>query len=266
MSDIDQNIIKTENLGIGYRRYEVARGINVGLPERRVTALIGRNGAGKSTLLKTLSGLLAPLKGEVKIDGKNLEGITRKKLAHKIAVVTSDSTMADGLTVRELVGLGRIPYTGRFGRLTSEDEQIVEESIRMVGIGSKRKTFVGELSDGERQKAMIARGLAQGAPIMMMDEPFSFLDVSSRLEILDLLLRIAEDDGKTILFSTHEVTQALRMVENVWMFVKNESTETVISGTPEILIENGYVDRLFDSRRVTYDRGIKDFVIRKGKD
>lgn len=254
-------LLSAENLSIGYKHEVIAANINVTLPAGVVTAMIGRNGTGKSTLIKTLTGTLKPLTGKVKVGEKDISQLSRQKLAKLMAVVTTDPEMAGGLRVNELVALGRSPYSGILGRLSREDLRIVEKSLSKVGILHKANNFVGELSDGERQKAMIARGLAQSTPILIMDEPFNFLDVASRLEILELLINIAADEEKAILFSTHEVTQALRMVENIWMFVSEDNHRYLVEGHPEELILKGLVDRLFENSAVKYDRNIKDFII-----
>lgn len=255
-------ILYTKNLSIGYKGRSLIKGLNLSLEQGTLTAMIGRNGVGKSTLIKTLTGELTPIEGEVLIDGESIDQISTKRMARLIALVNTEPHMAGGLRLHELVGLGRIPYTGHIGLLDKTDKEIIFNAIETVGLGHKYDSFVGELSDGERQKGMIARGLVQDTPIIIMDEPFSFLDVAARLEMLDMINRLAEKEGKAILFSTHEVSQALRMVKRVWMFVNDAGKENVVEGTPTELIEKGTTDKLFPNSKVTFDKEKGEFRIK----
>ena len=247
--------LKTENLAIGYKNNEIVSGLNLSLSRGEVTALIGRNGAGKSTLLKTLIGNIKALKGKVVINDIPLNNYSRKELAKLIAVVNTDPHMAGGLKLTELVALGRTPHTGIMGILTDADKAIIEESMKATGIYHKKEAFISELSDGERQKGMIARGLAQQTPIIIMDEPFSYLDVASRLETLALLKKLAQEKEKAILFSTHDVTEALRMADRIWLFVKG----LIVEGKGRDLIDKGELDFLFPDSNVKFDREKEEF-------
>lgn len=217
---------------------------------------MGQNGAGKSTLIKTITGEIPPLKGEIRIEGKSLHDYTRKQLARKIALVTTDPVQAGGLTVRELVGLGRQPHTGFFGRLSDDDNNAVADAMRQVGISHKADDYIANLSDGERQKALIARALAQDTDIIILDEPFSFLDVASRVEILALLIDSARKKKISILFSSHDVAQALRMADKIILF----SNDRIITESPEKLIKSGEINNLFTDRNVTFDPIQNDFI------
>ena len=250
-------ILETENLAIGYKGVQIAENLNLNLREGEVTALIGRNGAGKSTLIKTLTGNLPPLKGSVTINKENITKINLKDLSRLISVVNTDPHMAGGLRLRELVELGRIPYTGRIGILSKDDNHIVEEALKATGVLHMKERYVSELSDGERQKGMIARGLAQETPLIIMDEPFSFLDVASRWEILELMKNLAIEKNKAILFSTHEVSEALRMSDRIWLFTVNG----LLEGEPEKLISSGAVDLLFPQSRIKFDKEKGDFYL-----
>lgn len=253
-----KDILVTQGLAIGYKRKVLARGLNLHLGEG-VTALIGRNGAGKSTLIKTLTGNLKPLEGEICLNGRPLESYSRKRLAREVSLVSTDSHNAGGLRLHELVALGRIPFSGTMGRLSEEDREKVEGALQALGLAHKRDSFVAELSDGERQKGMVARGLVQETPIIIMDEPFSFLDVAARLEMLAMTVELAESRKKAVLFSTHEVSEALRTVENIWMFTVDGE---IMEGTPDRLIANGDVDRLFMGDKIKFDRNIKEFYLK----
>lgn len=258
-----KSLIKTTGLTIGYKGKTITADVNLSLQQGSLTALIGCNGAGKSTLLKTLTGNIKPIKGKIELGTKELTEINRKELSKLLAVVTTEQPSAGGLTLQELVAMGRIPYTGRIGRLNSEDKQIVKEALIKVGIEHKKDTFVADLSDGERQKGMIARALAQQTPLIIMDEPFSFLDVASRLELLDLMRELVDEQNKTILFSTHEVGEAMRIADNLWAFVKDDKGTTIIEGTSEQLIQTSVIDRLFGESRVRYDRLKGIFELKK---
>ena len=204
-----------QDLSIGYP----ARGrkggrlygaLSLALRSGELTCLLGPNGAGKSTLLRTLGGLQRPLDGRVTWQGRPLERYGARERSRLLGVVLTDRSQAGGLRVRELVEMGRYPYTGFFGRLDAADRRAADEAIEAVGMTAKADSYVAELSDGERQKAMIAKTLAQQCPVILLDEPTAFLDVASRIEIMELLHRLARLQHKTVLLSTHDVEQALR--------------------------------------------------------
>lgn len=249
--------IIAENLAIGYDGNPLTSGLDLELQGGIVTALLGSNGTGKSTLIKTLSGDLPAIEGRVWLRGRPVMEIQRKERARMLALVTTGSGMTGGLRVSELVELGRHPHTGYFGRISGSDREAVEAAMQAVGISHKRDSFVASLSDGERQKAMIARALAQECPVVIMDEPFSFLDVSARIEILRMLRDIAAERGTAILYSTHDVAQAMRMADYAWMFFPDRR---FASGTPSALIERGDIDRLFDNPAIRFSRTENDFV------
>lgn len=249
--------IRTENLAIGYPKYRIAEGITISLQPGSVTAMLGENGAGKSTLIKTITGELKPLSGEVILCGTPLKDYFASALARCISLVTTDKIQAGALKVHELVSLGRQPYTGFFGRLTQNDKDIVKRAIADVGITHKADSYVAELSDGEKQKALIARAIAQQTRIILLDEPFSFLDVASRVEILALLIKSARANGTTILFSSHDVAQALRMADDILMFTPEKK---IIHASPERLVKTGEISRLFQDRDVIFDAAQNDFI------
>lgn len=196
-----------------------------------VTCLLGRNGAGKSTLIKTLCGIIPPLRGKMDIRGS-------------IGMVLTEKTNAGGLTVYDLVSLGRYRHTGYFGTLKAEDHTIIKEALEAVGIAGKSSAYVSELSDGERQKAMVAKALAQETPIIVLDEPTAFLDVTSRVEMMLLLRTLAHDKGKAILISTHDLDNAVKWGDRLWLM--DEKT-ALRSGTPEELNASGTLDEFFYS-------------------
>lgn len=214
--------IETKGLSIGYRlkggkRKVVHDDLNLRLVSGEVTCLLGLNGAGKSTLLRTLCGFQPPLGGEIRLMEKPLSGYSQANFSLTVDVVLTEKTNAGGITVYELVSLGRHPYTGFFGQLKKQDREIIEQSLEAAGIAHKANNYVSELSDGERQKAMIAKALAQQCPIILLDEPTAFLDVTSRIETMVLLHRLAADGRKAILLSTHDLDLAIQMGDCLWL-------------------------------------------------
>lgn len=242
-------MISTQNLTIGYKGRPIASNLNLAIETGKATAIIGKNGVGKSTLIKTLTGALLPLAGRVLIEEEDIRKISRKKMARLIAVITTEPHSAGGLRVEELVALGRTPFTGFTGRLAASDRNIVLAAMKRVGIDRMSRRFVAELSDGERQKCMLARGLAQQTPVIIMDEPFSYLDVASRLEVLELINELALKEMKTILYSTHEVTEALEYAHKIWAFVDNG----IIAGSPEEIVNSGTADKIFLNEKVYFN-------------
>ncbi len=248
--------LEIRNLTIGYalRRGKnkiIKENINQSLYKGEVTCLLGRNGAGKSTLLRTLSRFQKPLSGEILLDGKSLSTYSDHECALNIGIVLTDKTYAGGITVFELVALGRHPYTGFFGKLKDKDKNIILESMEKTGIIHKANTYVSELSDGERQKAMIAKVLAQECPIILLDEPTAFLDVNSRIETMVLLRELAEKENKSILLSTHDMESAIRMGDRFWLMDKDIP---FISGIPEDLILSGIFEKVFNHNNIIFNR------------
>lgn len=254
-----EGIIVTKDLEIGYKDRSVGSCLNISLHRGMLTALIGRNGAGKSTLIKTLTGHLRPLRGSILIDGTPITEYSRKALASKLSLVGAETNIAGGLRLEEMVALGRIPHTGYFGRLNAEDRKIVEEAMELVGIMEKKNSFVAELSDGERQKGKLARGFAQQTPIIIMDEPFTFLDVASRIEILSLMKQICHSQERSILISTHEVTEAMQLADRAWVFVESH----VVEGKPTELVAQGVMNRIFPNRGISYDNERGEYVLKQ---
>lgn len=251
-------LLKTINLTVGYNS-PLLPPIDVEVNSGEVIALLGMNGIGKSTLLKTLTAELKPISGEVEICGQKLESYSRKRLASRIAIVTTDRISAGGLTVEEIVSLGRQPHTGWFGHLSGKDKSIVDEAINAVGIVHKKGEYFSRLSDGEKQKTMIARTLAQEAPLIILDEPFSFLDTASRIEILSLLKRLASEKGVGVVFSSHDVAQAVRMADKIWLADANGG---FTHDSPENIVKTNSIGRMFNNRNVIFDSLQNDFILK----
>lgn len=248
-------VIETSDLSIGYvqkgkGRKIVHDSLQLQLFGGELTSLLGLNGAGKSTLLRTICGFQPALSGNIRIKGRLLSDYSQSELSRIIGVVLTDKTNAGGITVKELVSLGRHPYTGFFGRLKSEDKLIIAESLEAVGIIHKAASYVSELSDGERQKAMIAKVLAQQCPVVILDEPTAFLDITSRIETMSLLHRLATEQEKAILLSTHDLDLAIQMSDRLWL---QDKQRPMICGTPEDLILNGSFATFFEKKDITFD-------------
>ena len=248
-------VISAQHLDIGYHTggegvKRVHTDLDIKLYPGELTCLLGANGAGKSTLLRTLSGAQPPLSGDVCVNGKPLKEIGRHTLSQTIGVVLTDKTAIGGLTVREVVALGRQPHTGFFGILSSHDKQVVEESLSACGIDDKATRYMASLSDGERQKVMIAKALAQECPIVLLDEPTAFLDIVSRIEVMSLLHRIASEHHRAILLSTHDIEQALVLSDRLWLLSRKKG---LTSGVTEDLILSGCFDTLFPHSDIHFD-------------
>ena len=247
-------VIQGKDLCIGYRTGKqekiVHEHLNFELKAGELTCLLGANGAGKSTLLRTLSASQPSLSGELTILGKHISDFTEKERSRTIGVVLTDKTFAGGLSVYELVALGRQPHTGFFGRLTKEDKRIVQEAMENVGIAHKAHSYTAELSDGERQKVMIAKALVQECPLILLDEPTAFLDVVSRIEIMHLLHRLASEQNKAILLSTHDIEQALVLSDRLWLLTKSKGLQY---GVTEDIILNHRMDSLFPHKDIRFD-------------
>ena len=208
--------ITLSHLSVGYKvGHAVVSDINLTLQSGKLASLIGANGVGKSTLLKTLTGFLPKLEGSLLLDGKDISEFSQRALARQISIVLTQKPEVQNLTVEEIVGLGRSPYTGFFGKLHANDQQIVDESITAVGIEKLKNRMIQTLSDGERQKVMIAKALAQQTPVIFLDEPTAFLDFSSKVETFQLLQRMAHEMGKLVLLSTHDLELAVRFSDTL---------------------------------------------------
>ena len=247
-------ILQAEALSIGYRTGKqltrVHQDLHFELYKGELTCLLGANGTGKSTLLRTLSASQPALGGTLLLQGRPLESFSERERSQNIGVVLTDKTFSGGLTVYELVALGRQPHTGFFGRLHREDHALIEQALEQVGIAHKKNSYTAELSDGERQKVMIAKALVQECPLILLDEPTAFLDVVSRIEIMQLLHRLANEQQKAILLSTHDIEQALILSDRLWLLSQENGLQC---GVTEDLILQHRMDRLFPREEILFD-------------
>lgn len=246
-------MLKLRNLYIGYaddtKRSIVAETLNASLPRGVLACLIGANGVGKSTLMRTMAAFQPPLRGEVCIDGKSVADYSAKELSEKIGVVLTERNMSADLTVEEVVGLGRIPYTTFWGTLTQADRRIVDEALAWVAIEELRYRKLHQLSDGERQKVMIAKALAQQTPVIFLDEPTAFLDYPSKIAMMQLLRRLAHEQHKLILLSTHDLEIAFQTADYIWL-LQQDGLQT---GTLDELSQRGAISAFLDSKDLYYD-------------
>lgn len=256
------SILSAKDLTVGYRKGNstspVISGLNLSLSRGKLVALIGANGIGKSTLLRTLVGNQPPLEGEVSISGIRIGEISRKNLSLLLGIVNTERTQAGALTVREVVSLGRQPYTGFLGILSKNDKSIVEKAMQDAGILHKASSFLAELSDGERQKVMIAKALAQCTPIIILDEPTAFLDVASRMETMLLLHNLAHKQNKAVLLSSHDLSQSMMLADELWVVTNDQK---IISGNTEDVVLSGAMDSIFASSIISFDLLQGDFCI-----
>ena len=227
-------MIKCENISIGYGKRVIQHDLSFTLADGELVALLGANGCGKSTLLRTLAGLQPPLSGTYSL--LPVHSVTRHpspvtERSKQIALVLTERLSVESATVRDVVAMGRYPYTSFLGSLTAADHRIVDEAMRQVDVLDLADTFYNDHSDGEKQRILIAKALAQQTPVILLDEPTAHLDLPSRIKTLNLLRSIAHEQGKTILISTHELDLALRTADRVLlMYPKNEG---MLLDTPE---------------------------------
>lgn len=233
--------IRLHDVSTGYGHRTVACGLNACLRQGEMVCLLGANGAGKSTLLRTIGGFQPALRGQVTVDGEPIGQVGTSRLTRLMSVVLTERIEVQGLTVRDLVGMGRAPYTGFWGTLQAADRRIVDEAMGLVGIGALAGRQVQSLSDGERQKAVIAKALAQQTPVILLDEPTAFLDFPSKVETMRLLSSLAHGMGKTILLSTHDVELALQLGDILWLMDR----QGLRMGTPAQLAADGSIARFF---------------------
>ncbi|MGQ9528764.1 ABC transporter ATP-binding protein [Chloroflexus sp.] len=249
-------ILATEHLSIGYalRRGQqrlVAANLNLVLRAGEMVCLLGPNGAGKSTLLRTLVGMQPPLRGRVWLDGVDIATLSARQIARRISVVLTERVEVGQLTVYALVALGRHPHTGWTGRLTLHDEAVVRQALEAVDAVGLAGRFVHELSDGERQRVMVARALAQEPLIMVLDEPTAFLDLPRRVEMMRLLRRLAHETQRAMILSTHDLDLALRSADLLWLMAPGGN---VYAGAPEDLVLGGAFEETFATEGVSFDR------------
>ncbi len=257
-------LLTTHQLDIGYsqsrRATTVLDDINVTLHPGELTCLIGPNGAGKSTLMRTLAGMQAPLAGQARLGDEEMQRIPAQRLAKQLAIVLTERVDVGNLSSYALAALGRHPYTDWRGQLSAHDEAIVRDALTTVGAAPLAHRPVNELSDGERQKVMIARALAQEPQILLLDEPTAFLDLPRRVEIMQLLHKLARERGCAILLSTHDLELALRLADRLWLMPVGGPLTV---GLPEELALNGALAATFRGEGVEFDSRLGSFKVQR---
>ena len=240
-------MVELHGLKLGYGERVLVGCADTGFGRGTFTALIGRNGTGKSTLLRTLSALASPMDGYVTVSGRRIDSMSRREVASLISLVSTDEVKVADLTVENVVALGRAPYTGWFGSLTEADERMVAESLERVGMAAFHDKTLDSLSDGERQRVMISRALAQDTPLVLLDEPTAFLDLPNRYQIALLLRDLAHETGKTILYSSHDLSTALELCDTLWVM----TPRGVVAGAPEDMLLSGMLEGMFEGTPLT---------------
>jgi len=254
--------IEIKGLSTGYADKKgkkiISKELTADIYSYELTCLLGPNGAGKSTLLRTLAGFQPSLGGSIDIGGQDIKSYKSKELARLISVVLTDNSSIKNMTAFDVVAMGRAPYTGFWGKLKDSDIKMVEKCFSWVGIEELKERNMQTLSDGERQKVMIAKAIAQETPIIFMDEPTAFLDYPSKIQMMMLLHRLAKTLKKTIFISTHDLEHALQVADHIWMLDKERGLTT---GSPEDLSALGMIEEYFNRDGITYDRNICTFNI-----
>ena len=252
---MDNIAIIGKGVTLGYGKSNKGRvileNLNFRLKKGEMTCLLGANGVGKSTLIKAILGLLKPWKGEIQILGERVETLSPRQLANKLSVVLTDPFLSGNMTVKQLVALGRIPHTDWYGKLRDKDFEAISKALKLTKIQDLEDERLSEISDGQRQKAMIARALAQDGEIMILDEPTAHLDLVNRFEIMNLLSKIAKEQNKALLVVTHNLEMALDTSHQFWIL---QNSNTLVTGTPEDLIMNSEINHLFPSDKFIFNR------------
>lgn len=261
-------ILEGESLALGYIKQGeeaiIAEEISFSLEKGKLTCLLGPNGVGKSTLIKTIMGQIPVLKGEIILSGKTISDYNSKLLAKKIAVVLTDKVALGNLNVYQLVSLGRIPHTSWLGNLSIQDHEVVESALRVTNTSYLRAKVLSELSDGQLQKVMIARALVQDGEVLILDEPTAHLDLINRFEIMHLLKKIAQEEGKAVLVVTHDLDIAIETADEFWLMqcglplICAVPEDLIVSGRINLLLPNGHLEfnpltgKIQDSTSYTY--------------
>lgn len=256
-------VLISKDLDIGYHQHKrddlcVLAGLDLEVHAGQVVSILGPNGSGKSTLLRTVSGIQPALKGGVQVLGQDVSVHNHKKLARLLSVVLTDRIEVRNLTVFQLVSMGRYPHNDWLGRLTEKDRDIVQRAIKQVHLEGFMDRDVDELSDGEQQRVMIAKALAQDTPLIILDEPTAHLDLPNRVEIMRLLRDLANDTGKAILLSSHDLDLALQSSDWIWIIPKGGP---VVQGIPEDLVLNGAFEASFDAEKLHFNPATGSFLI-----
>lgn len=258
-----EEIVITRNLTIGYSDRQgglkVMSSVNVSACRGELVALIGRNGAGKSTLLRTIVSLQYPLAGEIYFKNRHLHDISKGELTRNVSFTSTEPIDIHNIRVREAVALGRYPYTTWLGTFSAEDRQKTDEAIELTGLTRLKDRKIDSLSDGERQRVLIARSLAQDTELLVMDEPTAFLDLPSRYGIVSLLRKLAHEKNKCIIFSTHDLDTALNEADKIWLM----KADKLCQGAPEDLVINRSLSEAFEDPFLSFSTTTGTFSLKR---
>lgn len=248
-------MIDIKKLTTGYytskKKIIIAENINASIAQGEFICLLGPNGAGKTTLMRTIAGFIPALSGNIYINDKDISTIKQNEMSKLLGVVLTEKPNVSSMSVEQLIGLGRSPYTGFWGRINNDDKKTIEKAIEETGIVNLKSRLVDTLSDGERQKVMIAKALAQSTPIILLDEPTAFLDFPSKADTMRLLARLAHEKDKCILQSTHDLNMALTLADKIWLL---DRTQEFIVGSPRELADSRQLELFFKGEGITFDR------------
>lgn len=256
-----EQLLQIKNLSTGYqsKRKEALvlhKSLHMDLAAGEMVCILGPNGAGKSTLLRTLLGFQKALHGETYYSGNALKDISVRKLARYVSVVLTDRIDDSFLTAEEIIVSGRFPYASFSGRLQVKDRQMIEQAIEQVGVTAFRSQLFSTLSDGEKQKTMIARAIAQDTPLIFLDEPAAFIDSPNKVVVMEMLRQLSHVHKKGILLTTHDMEPALRFADKLWLLGNKGEFE---AGSPQTLVQNGSINRFFDNEEVMFNRADRRF-------
>lgn len=251
-------MIQLSNISLAFGERTLIEGATTRFECGEMVALLGRNGTGKSTLLRAMAKLGDIAEGEILVDGKSIADIDIRTFARLVAFVNTERIDIDSMRAYDLVAIGRSPYTDWMGRLTKEDRAIIERAMQITGVDKLAERMVETLSDGECQRVMIARALAQDTPVILLDEPTAFLDLPNRYELCTLLSRLAHDEGKLIIFSTHELDIALSLSDSIALV----DTPRLVHMPTSEMISSGNLERLFNSEHISFDAATRAIKLR----
>jgi len=245
-----EKIINARLLDVGYDKKTVVNKVNIEGLEGQMICLLGPNGSGKTTILRTLAGLLAPVGGCIEVNGSDIKSMKKSDIAKSLSVVLTDSVSPRLMTVYDVVSMGRSPYTNFFGRLTDDDKKIVDESLVTVGADYLKSRYISELSDGERQKVMIARALVQEPRLIILDEPTSHLDIRHKVEVIRILQKLVGEKNITVILSLHDIDLAIKGCKTVLLIKDNE---VLAQGSPEEVVKSGSIGELYNVSGAVYN-------------
>jgi iron complex transport system ATP-binding protein len=253
----ENRLLQTNELSIGYGNFVVQRNLMLSAQDGQLICLIGTNGCGKSTLLRTLAGLQKPLQGTIHVQGNSLSKLSAARRSHLLSLVLADAIYEENMTVCDLVAMGRFPHTNWVGLLTENDKQAIAAAIEQVNLAAKENCYLSEISDGEKQRAIIAKALTQDTPLVLLDEPTAHLDLPNRIGIMLLLRKLSVNTRKTFILSTHELDLAMQMADSIWLM----TPFGVEVGMPEDLMLTQKFQQAFGNESFHFDEKDGHFSI-----